>query len=653
MNIFDSIIDSKGNEYLAFNKSTVYNDNKVGCSLNDFEILMVLGKGSFSTVFKVRSKINNKIYAMKRIKIAEIVESKDGERLLERTKGEIFFLNQLNQLSNPHIIKYYNNFIKDGFLYIIIEYLNNGDMQELIEVRKEKKQYFEEEELLNIFLQCMMALVYIHKKKFIHRDIKPKNIFIDNYMKIKLGDFGLTCIFEKNEDKNGKVDEKYLCHQTIIGTHNYMSHEMLSKKEYDYKTDVSSMGTTFFEMMYFHSPLIDSDEDKKKEYSEGLIKIVQSMLKDKNERPTSEDIYKEIAKEYYKSSKNTSINSVLTCLSSFELLNNELMKADKEDKEDKENKEDKEDKKDKKDKEGIEDLETIEAKIITTYIDYISHIKQNQENQDENLNNFRTILGISNLKLEGTKEIDPIFVYAFIIEKIHQGLNKIEKSSEPNYEKGPHLLMTEQTMDESEIRSEYINYYEMNLKSPISKNLCGLMKVRNKCKVCNMDRCTFNYFFLVFCDLYKIVDEKNKILNLEEFLKNENYFAKKNNIFCGNCLNKTQHDIYKKIDIFPNSLVISIQRGNKYECKAKIDIKDILEINSEKKYKLVSLLKRIVKDDKEYFVSNYCNNGQWFSTEKGEKDIKDIKIKPPYECEKENNDGDIIMLFYEIINLIN
>ena len=81
MNNFDTIKDSEGNEYLAFNKSMVYNNNKMSIKLEDYEILMVLGKGSFSTVYKVRSKINNKIYALKIINTKEIEKMEDGKRL--------------------------------------------------------------------------------------------------------------------------------------------------------------------------------------------------------------------------------------------------------------------------------------------------------------------------------------------------------------------------------------------------------------------------------------------------------------------------------------------------------------------------------------------------------------------------------------------
>ena len=73
-------------------------------SLTDFEMGKILGKGAFGMVCLVKRKFDGKTYAMKRIKIAEIVESKDGERLLERTKGEIFFLNQLNSLETLYFL---------------------------------------------------------------------------------------------------------------------------------------------------------------------------------------------------------------------------------------------------------------------------------------------------------------------------------------------------------------------------------------------------------------------------------------------------------------------------------------------------------------------------------------------------------------------
>ena len=159
MSNFDVIKDANGKEYLMLDSSELYDDTQMGNKSEDFEILKKLGEGSFGKVFKVRSKINNKVYAMKQINISEI-RNKKGERAYELTINETKFL---EELSHPHIIKYYKNFIEGNYLYIIIEYSANGDMKSFLDAHKMFNKHIPEEKLWNICLQCMEALYYVIK----------------------------------------------------------------------------------------------------------------------------------------------------------------------------------------------------------------------------------------------------------------------------------------------------------------------------------------------------------------------------------------------------------------------------------------------------------------------------------------------------------
>ena len=70
-----------------------------------------------------------------------------------------------------------------------------------------ENKYFDENLLIYWMMQLALALKYIHKKKIIHRDIKPSNIFLTKSGIIKLGDFGLSKIFN-NKDENNKSEKK-------------------------------------------------------------------------------------------------------------------------------------------------------------------------------------------------------------------------------------------------------------------------------------------------------------------------------------------------------------------------------------------------------------------------------------------------------------
>ena len=94
----------------------------IGTTLDDFEILQTLGKGSYGFVSKVKSKKNQKIYAMKMIDLSLVNDEQESNLL----KNEIKILHQLN---NPHIIKYYLNFQIQTKIYILMEYINNGDLK--------------------------------------------------------------------------------------------------------------------------------------------------------------------------------------------------------------------------------------------------------------------------------------------------------------------------------------------------------------------------------------------------------------------------------------------------------------------------------------------------------------------------------------------
>ena len=114
------------------------NNAKIGDKLEDFELLTILGEGGSGIVLKVRSLINNEIYAMKIINL----ENKKNE--IEYIKNEI---EMLKKIEHQNIVKYYTKFEKDNRIYIIMEYLEYGNLDayinHLTHLKEKKKDIIE------------------------------------------------------------------------------------------------------------------------------------------------------------------------------------------------------------------------------------------------------------------------------------------------------------------------------------------------------------------------------------------------------------------------------------------------------------------------------------------------------------------------------
>ena len=168
----------------------INDDNKFGNSSRDYEILQVLGGGGFSIVLKVKSKINSRIYAMKKVDMQKI--------LLVQQLDQKYFDNEVQillRLSHPNIIKCFRIFREYPFLYFIMEFMNNGDLDSFYMANNTLKLRIPEEKLWDIYFKCLSGLRKIHKQGLIHRDIKLQNLFIDDNLNIKIGDFSIYLVF--------------------------------------------------------------------------------------------------------------------------------------------------------------------------------------------------------------------------------------------------------------------------------------------------------------------------------------------------------------------------------------------------------------------------------------------------------------------------
>ncbi|XP_057875068.1 serine/threonine-protein kinase Nek3 isoform X2 [Melospiza georgiana] len=147
--------------------------------MEGYNVLEVLGEGSFGRALLVHHRINDQKYVMKEIRLPM---SSSG---VENSRKEAVLL---AKMKHPNIVAFRESFEADGHLYIVMEYCDDGDLMQ--KIKHQGGNLFPEDMILHWFVQMCLAVKHIHDKRVLHRDIKSKNVFLTQSGKVKLGDFG-------------------------------------------------------------------------------------------------------------------------------------------------------------------------------------------------------------------------------------------------------------------------------------------------------------------------------------------------------------------------------------------------------------------------------------------------------------------------------
>ena len=217
-------------------------------SINEFEKIKILGKGSFGKVILVRLKKTNKLYALKILK-KDLIRKKQ-QIIHTKTEREI-----LEKMNNPFIAKLKFAFQNKDKLYLVTKFLQGGDL--FFHLRNDTK--FHEEKMRFYVCQIILAIEYLHKNDIIYRDLKPENILLDKKGNIKLTDFGLSKILESQKNNILFCNKKAY---TICGTPEYLAPEILLNVGYDASIDWWSLGALIYEMLVGISPFKTQSSEK-------------------------------------------------------------------------------------------------------------------------------------------------------------------------------------------------------------------------------------------------------------------------------------------------------------------------------------------------------------------------------------------------------
>jgi len=254
--------------------------------IREYKIQKRLGIGSYGTVYQVSHKETNKIYVIKQIPLFNLTQEE-----ISNVKLEAKILKTIN---SKYVVKYYDSFLENNHLNIVMEYCNGGDLGQYIDTHKNKNEKISEELIWLIFIKITLGLASIHKLKILHRDLKTLNIFLSKNLEIKVGDLGVAKIL----NHSGSFAK------TLIGTPYYLSPELCEEKPYNNKSDIWALGCILYELCTFNHPfsaksqaslilkiLKEYPQPIGKEYSMELQNIINNIF-DKNmeKRPSCFDI---------------------------------------------------------------------------------------------------------------------------------------------------------------------------------------------------------------------------------------------------------------------------------------------------------------------------------------------------------------------------
>jgi len=208
--------------------------------MEDFEMLKVLGKGTFGKVVMCRDKETGEIMAMKILK-KDVIVAKDEiahtlteNRVLQLTKHP--FLTSLNYSFQTH-----------DRLCFVMEYVNGGELF----FHLSRERVFSEERTRFYGAEITLAIHYLHEMGIVYRDLKLENLLLDSQGHIKVTDFGLC----KEEITYGATT------RTFCGTPEYLAPEVLEDNDYGRAVDWWGVGVVMYEMMCGRLPFYSRDHE--------------------------------------------------------------------------------------------------------------------------------------------------------------------------------------------------------------------------------------------------------------------------------------------------------------------------------------------------------------------------------------------------------
>ncbi|XP_074521600.1 serine/threonine-protein kinase PLK1 [Halichoeres trimaculatus] len=192
-----------------------------------------LGKGGFAKCYEITDMETKQVFAGKIVPKSLILKQHQREKMT----SEISIHKSLN---HANVVGFHGFFEDDDFVFVVLEICRR---RSLLELHKRRKAVTEPEARYYMS-QLLKGVQYLHNNRVIHRDLKLGNIFLNDDMEVKIGDFGLATKIEFDGERK----------KTLCGTPNYIAPEVLCKKGHSYEVDVWSLGCILYTLLVGKPP---------------------------------------------------------------------------------------------------------------------------------------------------------------------------------------------------------------------------------------------------------------------------------------------------------------------------------------------------------------------------------------------------------------
>lgn len=262
VDITSTVIDEDGpleDDVVRSLRTSPMHSAKDRTSIDDFEIIKPISRGAFGRVFLAKKRTTGDLFAIKVLKKADMIRKNAVESIL--AERDI-----LISVRNPFVVRFFYSFTCQENLYLVMEYLNGGDLYSLL-----RNLGCLDEDVTRIYIaEVVLALEYLHSLRVVHRDLKPDNLLIAHDGHIKLTDFGLSKVglINSTDDLSGPAvsgtppmveDEPRLSEhlnqrerrqkRSAVGTPDYLAPEILLGVAHGTTADWWSVGVILFELI--------------------------------------------------------------------------------------------------------------------------------------------------------------------------------------------------------------------------------------------------------------------------------------------------------------------------------------------------------------------------------------------------------------------